>query len=72
MRISGTVFCIFLGTLFSSGIFSLDILCVCEYVILDVPILNFKSPDVATTSTSRLLFNREDDLLNSLVIPVPI
>ena len=30
-------------------IFSLDILCVCEYFILDAaPVLNFKSPDVAT------------------------
>ena len=29
-------------------IFSLDILCVCEYFLLDVPVLNFKSLDVAT------------------------
>ena len=29
-------------------IFSLDILCVCEYFLFDVPVLNFKSLDVAT------------------------
>ena len=29
-------------------IFSLDILCVCEYFLLDVPVLNFKSLDAAT------------------------
>ena len=29
-------------------IFPLDILCECEYFLLDVPVLNFKSLDVAT------------------------
>ena len=29
-------------------IFSLDMECVREYFLLDVPVLNFKSPDVAT------------------------
>ena len=53
-------------------IFSLDILRVCEYFIVDVPMLNFESPDVATKKYGRLLYNSEGGLLNCLVIPIPI
>ena len=37
-----------LALYYLAEIFSLDIVCVCEYFTLDVPVLNFESPDVAT------------------------
>ena len=43
----GNNFMHFFGILYLAEIFSVDILSICEFSILHVPVLYFRSPDVA-------------------------